>query len=156
MFPQCYSNGAPLLPLSQGERENNGTPRRCVPVVRRLCECPAIDPKRSWLQPLHSGLDNLPPKGRKRPTRQAPPWRLGPQVRPGSWFTQCEEEAKKKAHEKTLCMWPVFQSWWYCTPCEKPTAKQSCFGQVRSTKWLDKKYFYSHRKVRKWTRFPNR
>ncbi len=38
------------------------------------------------MQPLRGGPDNLPSKGRMRPTRQAPPQRLGPQVRPGRWF----------------------------------------------------------------------
>ncbi len=40
----------------------------------------------SWSQPLRDGPDNLPPKRRMRPTRQAPLQRLGPQVRPGRWF----------------------------------------------------------------------
>ncbi len=40
----------------------------------------------SWSQPLRGGPDNLLSKGRMRPTRQAPPQRLGPQVRPGRWF----------------------------------------------------------------------
>ncbi len=40
----------------------------------------------SWSQPLRGGPDNLPSKGRMRPTRQAPPQRIGPQVRPGRWL----------------------------------------------------------------------
>ncbi len=39
-----------------------------------------------WSQPLRGGPDNLPSKGRMRPTTQAPPQRSGPQVRPGRWF----------------------------------------------------------------------
>ncbi len=37
-------------------------------------------------QPPRGSPDNLPPMERMRPTRQAPPQRLGPQVRPGILF----------------------------------------------------------------------
>ncbi len=40
----------------------------------------------SCSQPLRGGPENLPSKGRMWPTRQAPPLRLRPQVRPGRWF----------------------------------------------------------------------
>ncbi len=40
----------------------------------------------SWSQPLRGGLGNRHSKGRMRPTRQVPPQRLRPQVRPGRWF----------------------------------------------------------------------
>ncbi len=40
----------------------------------------------SWPQALRGGPNNLLPKGRMRPARQAQPQWLGSQARPGRWF----------------------------------------------------------------------
>ncbi len=80
-MPKCH---IPLVVLRSHSESSRLAPRRCW----RSLGPPSIaldvrlnssnNNTGSWSQPLRGGPYNLPSKGRMRPTRQAPPQRLGP------------------------------------------------------------------------------